>query len=195
VDNTPVDSDTVVLIPGPHEGVLAFGARTLRIAAGLESATLGAVLTPIPGIDLHQTTDVALSDDEIDALIGRWVTARRGENGGVAFTSFGIDAKPVGATADNLLLEGRNGSAVDVARLASVPAASIDATTEGASLTYETTAGRNAELIDYGLAAYASAISGRLSQDDVMPRGSRVAFDFTDMLASVPDPTGPTLED
>jgi len=195
IDGTPVQEDSVILIPGPHEGVLTFGSRALSAAAALEQATTRAAFTPIPGIDLHQTTDVALSDTEIDALIARWVTARRGENGGVAFTSFGIDAKPVGQTADRLLLEGRNGAAVDIARLASVPAASIDATTEGASLTYETTAGRNAELIDYGLAAYATAISGRLSQDDVMPRGSRVAFDFTDMLATVPDPTGPTLED
>ena len=60
----------------------------------------------------------------------------------------------------------------------------LDATTAGASLTYETVAGRNAKFIDYGVALYLEPIEARLSMDDVVPRGQRVAFDLSDFTAA-----------
>ena len=35
----------------------------------------------------------------------------------------------------------------------------------------------------------------RLSQDDVTPRGTRIAFDASEFVAPAPTPTGPTTED
>jgi hypothetical protein len=79
--------------------------------------------------------------------------------------------------------------------VASMPAAMVDATTAGASLTYETTAGRNAELLDYGLNLYMDAITARLSMDDVVTPTQSVRFDTTQLRAAQPSPTGPTTED
>ncbi len=184
-----VPGESCVLIPGPHEGILAFGARTIRAAAAAEDAYTRTARNPVPSIELHQTEGLTLDDDEIDALIARWAAARAGANGGVAFTSPGVEAKTHGVAAEQLLIEGRNSSAVDVARMAGLPASLIDANTVKASLTYETALTRNAEFIDYGLQAYTDPVSARLSQDDVVPRGTRVAFDLTS-LTSLAGPTG-----
>lgn len=195
VDATPVDPSTVVVIPGPHDGVLNTGRRTLTTAAELEQAVANTARSPVPAIDLHQTTDVEMTSTEKQDLIAGWVAARRGDNGGVAYTNSAVEARTLGQPVESLIIEGRNASAVDVARMAGVPAALIDATNAGASLTYETTEGRNAEFLDYGVLPYMLAVSGRLSLDDVTPRGTRVAFDVTELTGPLPTATGPTTED
>jgi hypothetical protein len=70
-----------------------------------------------------------------------------------------------------------------------------DATNAGASLTYETTAGRNGQFIDYGVGLYMDAIAARLSMDDVVPRGQRTAFDVTQLTVTSPLPTGAPTDD
>ena len=82
-----------------------------------------------------------------------------------------------------------------MARLVGLPASLVDATAAGASLTYETSAGRNQQAVDYGFAAYMAALAGRLSMDDVVPRGQHVAWDLSDLTGLATTPTGPTLED
>lgn len=191
----PVDASSVVLIPGPHDGILNFGRRTLTTAALLEEGVGNVARAPIPAIDLHQTTDVPLDATEKAELIAAWVKARQGENGGVAFTNSALEAKPLGAAPENLLIEGRNASAVDVARLVGVPASMIDATNAGASLTYETIEGRLAEFLDLGVLAYLLPIAARLSLDDVVARGQRVEFDTAPLTTGLPNAVGPTVED
>ena len=79
--------------------------------------------------------------------------------------------------------------------LTGVPASLLDGSTATASLTYSTQAGRRNEFIDYGLSMWAEAIAGRLSQDDVVPRGQHTVLDMTDWLTTLPDPTGPKEQD
>ncbi|MGW0247930.1 phage portal protein [Nocardia goodfellowii] len=189
------DSD-VCLIPGVDEGLLYFAQRAIRHAAKLIAAADSAASTPTPNLELHQTTDAPMPQVEIDALVAAWAAARRGANGGVAYTNNAIELREHGAPNEHLLIEGRNAAAVDIARAAGLPAASIDATGPTASLTYETTQGRNAELVDYGLAPYMSAISARLGMDDMVPPGVRIAFDTEDFVGpairvQVPDEGGP----
>lgn len=195
VDDGPADADRYLLIPGPHEGVLARGATTLRAAARLERAASRHADNPVPSVELHQTVDYPMTDGEVDKLLDRWVQARKNPGAGaVAWTSYGVEARMHGAVPEQLLLQGRNAAAVDVARVVGIPAALLDATTTGASLTYETTAGRNAEFVDYGLSAYTGAVESALSQDDVVPRGQRAGFDRAD-LVSVQVPTTIERED
>lgn len=190
-----VEDREVVLIPGPHEGLLSFGRQAIRHASHLNFGADVAVETPIPNIELHDEGEIQLTDAEQDALVAKWAAARRGENGGVAYTSRGLKVIAHGQRDGQLLIEGRNAAAVDLARAASLPASAIDATNAGASLTYETTEGRNKELIDFGLALYMAAISARLSMDDVVPRGQRAAFDLEELLGPAPLSAGPTTED
>lgn len=195
VDGELVPRDKLILIPGPHEGILNFGSAAIRRALNNATAASTAARNPAAYLELHYTGDEQLTDAEIDALIARWAAARRGENGGVAFTSKGLEVKEHGTHEAHLLIEGRNADAVDMARLVSNPAAMADATSSGASLTYETTEGRNGQFLDYGASLYADAIAARLSMDDVVEPGDRMAFDMSAVTAVTEPATGPTLED
>jgi hypothetical protein len=193
-DDNGIPRELAILIPGPHEGILTFGRTAIRHARQLLAAAATAGHTPSPTFELHQTTDVELTQDEIDELVGQWAKARRGENGGVAFTNQAIETKEHGAVDSALLVDGRNAAAVDCARLVGVSAAMVDATAPKASLNYETTAGRGLEHTEYGVEPYLEAIAARLSLDDIVPRGQRVAFDLGRDLGPV-NPAGPTTED
>lgn len=173
-----VAESSVIVIPGAHEGVLTDAETTIRHARELIANAAKATENPSAYIELHQTNDIPMTDAQVDRLIERWVAARRGENGGVAFTSSGVEVREHGAPLEQLLIDGRNAAAVDVARAAGIPASLLDATAPVASLNYENSNTKNRELIDYGLSAYMQPISARLGMDDVVPRGWRVAFDL-----------------
>lgn len=178
----PARASEVVLLPGPHEGLLTFGVDAIRHAADLQAAAGRAAHNPAAYLALKQTGGTPLQDDDIDALISRWAAARRGENGGVAFLNESIDAQEMGTFDRHLVVDGRNAAAVDVARVASIPADLLDAAGE-ASLTYQNSRDNDRRAVDYGIGLYMSANSSALSQDAVTPRGQRVAFDLEQWLA------------
>lgn len=195
VDNEPVQAGQAILLPGPHEGILTLGAVALRQAADNLAAAANAARNPSAHIWLHYQGDKPLSPDEKATLVGDWAKARRGENGGVAYTNKMVEVKELGTHEGSLLIQGRNADAVDVARMGNMPAAMLDATAAGASLTYETTEGRNQQFLDYGAQLYMDAITARLSMDDVVPRGHRSAFDTSEFTSLTPTPTGAPTED
>lgn len=185
----PARADEVILIPGPHEGLLVDGADSVRHAADLHRAARKAARHPSAYLGLQlQPGAVPLkqvSDDptEVTAttLVQSWVAAREGENGGVAYLG-NVEAKELGTFSEHLVVEGRNAAAVDIARHASIPADLIDATVAAASLQYSTSKDNDRRAIDYGIGFYMGAMSARLSLDDVCPRGQRVAFDLEEWL-------------
>lgn len=188
----PADPADLWRIDGPHEGILNFGSVTLRQAADIESAAARNARNPLPAVDLHQETGPTLPEAERTALVKAWAAARRGDDGGVAYTSPGIVARVLGAVPEHLLISGRNAAAVDVARHAGIPADSIDATPEKNAMTYATVETRMRALVDFGLAAYGSALTARLSMSDVTPAGTVVGLDYTAVTAVTDDdPTTP----
>jgi len=191
IDDVPARDDSVVLIPGINGGILDEAAVTLSQASRLAAAATRAADNPSAQVELHQTNDAPMTDKAIDALIARWSAARRGENGGVSFTTSGIEVKEHGASSEHLLIEGRNASAVDIARHAGLPATMIDATLSGSSLSYQNTAARLTELVTFGLSPLMAAIAARLSQDDVTPPGLTIAFDTTDTIRDLAALFGP----
>lgn len=195
VDSKPVKADDVILIPGAHEGIVNFGGGPIRRAIDNANAASNAAKNPSAYLELHYTGEEPLTDDVITATISRWAAARRGENGGVSFTGKNIELKEHGTHEAHLLIEGRNADAVDMSRLVSSPASMADATNAGASLTYETSTGRNAEFIDYGVSLYSEPIAARLSLDDCVARGHRVAFDYSVIRDLAAPTTGAPRED
>lgn len=195
VNEQEVTEDSVVLIPGMHEGVLSFGARTIRQARHLEDQTAQRAGSPIPVVELHQNTDDELDETEIKAMLDAYRTARLDPNGAAVYTPSSIDLKVHGQQAVELLIQGRNAAAIDTARLLGIPAAMIDASNVNSSLTYETLQGRSLEFASYSLALYTTPISARLSMDDVTPRGTRIAFDTSTLTVNPPSPSGAPLED
>lgn len=193
-DGHPIPAAEIVLIPGPDEGILATGRRTIRTAALLE-ATTGSVASHPFRLEVHQVSGDQLEAHERTQLISE-VRRALADNDGIIYTNQAIETKELGSGgAEQLLIEGRNASAVDCARLVGIPAAMIDATTAGASLTYETTAGRNQQFLDYGAAAYSAAIAARLGMDDVIPRGQRAVLDSSDFTAPLAPAGAPSTLD
>ena len=196
VDGRPVKANEVILFAGLHEGILDYGRDAISDTRQLYRNVRQRLDNPIPGLELHQTEGADLDDDAIDKLIDRWAAARRGENGGVAYTNRVIELRERGAGQDAaLMIEARNAASLDLARVVGVHASTIDATAPKASLNYETTNGRNQELVDIDLPLYMTPITARLSMDDVVPRGSRTAFNVDDFTNTDPSPTGPATQD
>jgi hypothetical protein len=192
-DNVIRKGRPVIVIPGPHEGILNFAQRTIRGASDLEQTAADVAKRPFR-ILLHQTTDITLTPAERAAIVGEARRALR-DNDGILFTNAAVEATAVPVDSGALLIDGRNASALDVARDVSMPASMLDATQAGASLTYETAVGRNQQWIDYGLALYMEPITARLSMDDVVPQGQRVVFDDADLTAPAGSTTGPNRTD
>lgn len=195
IDDAPAPADNVILIPGVTEGILTHGIDALTQAVKLAAAASRAADNPSAQVELHQTNDAPMTDEEIDKLIARWSAARRGAHGGVAYTSSAIEVKEHGASSEHLLMEGRNAAAVDIARHAGIPATMIDATLSGSSLSYQNTAARMSELVTFGLSPIMAAITARLSLDDVTPPGVHLQFDTGGMLKRLADLSGTTEQD
>lgn len=184
VNGREADASEVCLIPGPDEGILRAASDMIRHALDLNRAAAKAAETPVAQIDLHQKSGPPLPDEEIRRVIDSWVAARKGANGGVAFSSPTVEVRPIGQNDPGTFVEARNVVAVEIARMMGVPASLIDAHTAGSgNLTYSNDQVRNIRLIDYGLAPYMAAVVARLGLDDMVPRGTAVAFDIGDLTS------------
>lgn len=172
--------EDVIRLDAPHEGILRFAADTIRQAIRLDRSVLRIAENPVPAIELHQTTADPMTAEEKDGLIAGWIKARR--KTGVGYTNAAIETKVHGLNPEQLLIEGRKYVALEAARHLNVPAWAVDAPVEGSSITYSNVASRSRELVDFGLTPYLAAIEGRLSMDDVLPRGQWCRFDLDDLL-------------
>ena len=195
INDEPASAKDTTLIPGPSEGFLEYAQRNVTGALALEDAYVKRARVPIPLVELHETTDGSLEDDEVDALIDDFVAARQDENGAVTFTPAGIELKVHGEQAANLAIEGRNFARIDVANFLMLPASALDGSLSTASLTYSTQEGSRNEIADYSVAYWSDPIAARLSQDDVVPEGHRTRFDFSQLRTTTPSPTGPATKD
>lgn len=186
VDGRRVDPAEVAVFEGIHSGILDHGAPSLRDGRLILRAAARVADSPAALIELRQTNDAELSDSDIEALIGRYVRARRGERHGVSFSSTGIEVHEHSLAKENLLIEGRNAAAVDIARLVGVPAPFIDASVGGTSLSYENAQSRMTELLTFGVAPILAAISARLNLPDLTSDGMGVKFDTASILNEIP---------
>lgn len=184
VNGAPVEPREVCVIPGPHEGLLNASSSIIRHAIQLQTLADKYSATPAAQILLRQVKGAPLTKEQRDELISSWAAARRGKNGGVAYANESIEVEELGKANTDLLIQGRNAVAVDIARATGVPAMMLDAGTAGTgTVTYRSQVSRNLELVDYALAPYMAAVAGRLGLDDMVPRGTAVAFDLTDLTS------------
>lgn len=182
IGNRPVTAGQWVRIDADDEGLLANAADDINEALAIKAAGRRAANNPVPSIELHQTSGADLTDAQIDGLLARWAAARRGENGGAAFTNSSIETKVHGQPVEQLLISARQAAAVEIANHMNLPAWAVDAAVSGGSLTYSNVPSRTRELVDYTLTPYLNAIAGRLSMDDILPAGTWCKFDTTQVL-------------
>lgn len=195
VNGERVSPEQVILFEGPQDGLLDIAAVDIRSALAMRTAWASRVTSPVPLVELHDTDPMAeLTDDEIDSLIQQWETARK-SGGATGYTPARIEARIHGAISSDLFIEGRNASRLDFANYLNVPASLLEGSMATASLTYSTQEGRRNELADYSLSYWAEPIEARLSMDDVTPRGTRIAFDWSEWLIPTQPGTAPAKED
>lgn len=188
----PLDESEMLLFDVPlFDGLLAIGAGNLRGAKDVEKSWQGRARNPIPVMVLRATED-GLTQDEVDAYVKSWSDARKSENGAVGFLPKGIEMDVHGEVSPDLMLQGRNAVKTDIANYLNIPTSLLDGSLSEASLTYTTQEGNRNIFYDLSLPFWVDPIAQRLSQDDVVPRGQRVRFDFYEQYALTPSPTGPT---
>ena len=196
VDGKPVDSDDVVLFNGPTNGILIDARDSLRAAQAVESAFVSRARNPLPLTVLEHApgNTTALEPQEVTALLEAWKTARKNPDGAVGYLPPGIVLNTPGTDAESLLESARNAGRVDIANHMGLPVSLIDGGIAESSLTYRNAVGEVSRF--YGdLEFYMDPIQHRLSQDDVVPRGTRVRFDLSEFTTPAPDVTGVPTED
>lgn len=196
IHDEPVNANNVIYFPGAIEGVLDKDGTSLRAAAAIASSVESRAKSPVPIMEIHATAEGDVSPEEAKALVQGYNAARRDPEGATVYTPSSVELRPHGEKADSgFMVEARNAVRLDVANLTGVPVALLDGSVSTASLTYSTQEGRRNEFVDYSLVLWMEAITGRLSADDVVPRGQRVVFDQSEFLSLAPSPTGPDLQD
>lgn len=190
-------TDSLVLIPGPFEGILVTGAGTIHGALDLERSWQSRVRNPIAVTELHNTDiNAPLSPTESKALVTQWNTNRKSDDGVTAYTPANVEVRTHGSDTTDLFIAGRNAVAIDVARLANLPAVLLDAANVNASnQTYQTKENARNDLVDAIRNTWGSAIEARLSMDDVVPRGNTIRGDYTNLLTLPTTPTTALTED
>lgn len=195
IDGIVVPDESVIIIPGFDEGIIALGSDAITDIRALYEIVRDRLKNPVAVTELHQTGGAPMTKPEIDDMLAEHRASRRLAGGAVSYTSENIQGIYHGDQADQqFLIEARNAAAVDAARLLGISAGMVDATAPKASLNYETQTGRNQEFQDLDVSYYMTPITDRLSMDDCVPAGKRVVFDTAVDLAE-PSPIGPVRQD
>jgi len=194
VGESPADSDQVIYLPGPFEGLLNVAAKSIRAAVDLEASWAGRARTPAPAIVLKEKEDNGMDPVEVLAHVKAVAQARRDPDGAVMFIPYALDVSFEGDTAADLMIEARNAVKLDVANFLNLPSSLLDAALPKASLNYQTQEGKEKDLIDR-LPYWTEPMEARLSMDDVCARGRRIRFEFSPNPDQPGGQTAPYTED
>jgi hypothetical protein len=179
----PVAPRDVIRFDSPIAGgLLTHGRKAIQRATVVARAAAVAEDNPVPSFELHNEGAEIQGEDaeqKIDQMLERWMRGRR--KYGVGYTSKGIKATAHGQRLEQLLIEGQKRADLMLVRKMSAPAWVADVAVDGSSITYNSRASRNWELIDLLCAPFMSAIVDRLSLGDVTPRGWLTKFDTDDL--------------
>ncbi|KFD43148.1 hypothetical protein IU11_13990 [Cellulosimicrobium sp. MM] len=186
-----------ILIPGPIPGgILAVAQRTLRAALNVETIRDQRLRTPAAQTEIHVTDDSQLDSDEVAQVRDNYAAALRDSNGSIVVTPAGIEIREHNNVESDYFVEVQNSVAVNIAQHMGIPSALIDAavsTGSSANLTYANLNNQRSWFLDTTFNFWADPIVNRLSMDDVVPRGTYVAFDLSSLATTPPEPAA--LED
>ena len=193
-NGVPVPDRDLIRFEGDgNGGWLTLGATVLNTALALEAATLRYAEYPLPTIIL-KNTGADLPADVVDDLLDAWEAART--NRATAYLNSTIDTISQGWSANDLqLVDAREAAGRAVARLCNLDPVWVGAGVPGSSLTYANRTDLYRQLLDVSLTPIMDLIAGRLSMNDVTPRGHQVTFDTTVFLRSNPTDTAALVRD
>ncbi|GAA5205856.1 hypothetical protein [Microbacterium kyungheense] len=181
-----------LLLEGPFDGLLSAAPETIRAAKSLERAWAARVRNPTPTVLIEEQNDGDFTKKEAKTYVTNVATALRNPDGAVLFVpakaKINLDHAESGI---NVLTEARNAVRIDIANFLNLNASALDGAKPQSTLTYETQETEATELNDR-MAFWTAPLEHALSVDSVVPRGTRVRFDFSN--TSTPQ-TGTPTED
>lgn len=167
---------------GLDDGILARAGRTIRTALNLERAAARIADEPVPTMVL-KNGGVDLPPEQVSGLLAAWKAARQSRT--TAYLNNAIDVQTFGYDPQSLqLVESRQHTATEVARLVGLPAWYLNADVQG--MTYSNVTSERRSLVDFSLRPILSVLEGRLSMDDMTARGTTVRFVLDDYLRGNP---------
>lgn len=192
----PAAPDEFLWIPGPSNGLLVEAADEIRQWRNITRNIDMRLSAPAPSLVLSDSEDGDVDDEEVDKMVAAVAAQRRSPDGGVMYVPNGITATALTNNDDaQLYIEARNALRIDIANHLNLPVALMDGSPATASLTYSTNEGKRSEFDDLSMGYWTNPLHGGLSQDVVVPRGTRVRFDFASRYASTNAPTGAPTQD
>ena len=173
---------SLIMFSGMDEGILARAGRTISTALNLEKAASRMAEEPTPSMVI-KNTGVDLPPDQVSSLLAAWKNARATRS--TAYLSGPLDVTAFGFDPASLqLVEARQHTASEIARLCGIPAWYLNA--ESASATYSNVSAERRSLVDFSLKPLMAVIEERLQMNDITPRGQKVRFDLDDYLRGNP---------
>ena len=173
----------LIRFESPNGGLLEHGARAIRTLVALSDATDQAA-NALPPLAYFAPADGTMADPDPEAvldLLDDWEEARA--NSRTAYVPLSLQLKTLGWNPDELQLpELRREAVLEIARLTRVDAEELAAAVT--SRTYFNAFDRMQQRVLFTFKPYLDAISGRLSMDDVTPRGYKVRHDLSDYFAT-----------
>lgn len=174
-----IPTNDVVQFLSPIQGVLYIGSRIIDIAIRLDTAARRFASNEIAAGYLQQTGGEPMGGDDLAQLAAAWSEARATNaigalNEFVKFVEFNADPNKL------QLMEGREHSALELARVANIPPYLVGIPTGG--MTYQNAQQARQDLYLFGARPFITCIEETLSLDNVLPRNRNVRFDIDGYL-------------
>jgi Phage portal protein len=196
VGDEPADGDQYVWIAGPSAGLLVEARAEIRQWLDISRNIAIRLASPVPSLILEDTDTGDLEDEEVEDVVATINESRRSPNGATMYVPNGLKATIVQSNDDSrLYIEARNALRIDIANHLNIPVALLDGSPATASLTYSTGEGKRSEFDDLSLDYWTTPLEAALSQDLVVPRSTRIRFDFSSRFAPTNAPTGAPTQD
>lgn len=172
--------DTVQFISPIGPGLVYTGARAIDIAVRLDESARRFATNETGAGYLQQQGGEPMDANDLAELAAAWSAARQ-RNAIGALNEF-VRFVPFDGTPDKMqLIESRQHAAVELSRVANIPAYLVNAPA-GTGMTYQNAQQARQDLYLFGARPYLDCIQETLSGDNVLPKGRHVEFDLDDYL-------------
>jgi hypothetical protein len=180
-----------LLLRAPFDGLLNVAPETIRAAKALERAWASRVRNPTPTVILEERNEGDFTKKEARSYVAAVSAALRDPDGAVFFAPAKVNVRLESETGTDVLTEARNAVRIDIANYLNLNASALEGAKPQSSLTYETQETEATELQDR-MSFWTAPLEHALSVDAIVPRGTRVRFDFAN---DTPAQTGTPTED
>lgn len=177
-----VPDDQLIRFDSPNDPLLVAGARAIRTALRLDAAAANNA-DGVPALEYFTPADGAdpADDEEIVEMLDKYQdTLRRRSR---AYIPAALKLNTGGYSPKELqLADARTHAVLEIGRMAGVGADALDISVS--TRTYFNAEHKRKEFVDFTLGDYLVAIEGRLSMNDVTPRGQHARHNLDAFLRS-----------